>query len=144
MRLGEVETLEYQRDRGLGVTVYFGRRKGSASTSDWREPALLETVRAACDIARYTAEDPWSASPIRPGWRARRCRNSTCITVGAQRQAIDIARDCEAAAARGFDARISNSDGASVGRHESLVVCGNSNGFPSAAIRRRAIRCRAR
>ena len=130
VRLGEVETLEYQRDRGLGVTVYFGRRKGSASTSDWREPALLETVRAACDIARYTAEDPWSglADPARLARAPLPELDLHHPWALSAEQAIDIARDCEAAA-RGFDARISNSDGASVGRHESLVVYGNSNGF---------------
>ena len=57
VRLGEVETLEYQRDRGLGLTVYFGHRKGSASSSDLSPAALQDTVRAACSIARYTAED---------------------------------------------------------------------------------------
>ena len=57
MRLGEVETVEYQRDRGMGVTVYFGKRKGSASTADLSARAVAETVEKACDIARYTAED---------------------------------------------------------------------------------------
>src|SRR5512146_396183 len=57
VRLGEVETLEYQRDRGLGLTVYFGHRKGSASSADFSPAALADTVRAACSIARYTAED---------------------------------------------------------------------------------------
>src|SRR5512134_2075369 len=54
-RLGEVETVEYQRDRGMAVTVYFGKRKGSASTGDVRPAALRETVQKACTIARYTA-----------------------------------------------------------------------------------------
>src|SRR3569623_3620894 len=58
VRLGEGETVEHNRDKGLGVTVYFGQRKGSASTSDYSPQAIEETVRAACDIARYTAEDP--------------------------------------------------------------------------------------
>jgi len=57
VRLGEVETVEYQRDRGMGVTVYFGKRKGSASTADLSARAVAETVEKACDIARYTAED---------------------------------------------------------------------------------------
>ena len=57
VRLGEVETVEYQRDRGMGVTVYFGKRKGSASTADLSQRAVSETVEKACDIARYTAED---------------------------------------------------------------------------------------
>jgi PmbA protein len=56
-RLGEVETIEYQRDRGLGVTVYFGTRKGAASTADLSASALRETVAKACSIARFTAED---------------------------------------------------------------------------------------
>src|SRR5450756_273297 len=59
-RLGEVETVEYQRDRGLGVTVYFGQRKGSASTADLSMQAVRDTVEKACTIARYTAEDPYS------------------------------------------------------------------------------------
>src|SRR5215470_18179024 len=60
VRLAEVDTLEYQRDRGLGVTVYFGQRKGSASTADLTAAAVRETVEKACDIARYTAEDPYA------------------------------------------------------------------------------------
>lgn len=130
VRLGEVETLEYQRDRGLGVTVYFGQRKGSASTSDWREPALLESVRAACDIARYTAEDPW-AGLADPQQLARGPLPDLDLhhpwALPAE-QAIALARECEATA-RAVDARITNTDGASVGRHESLVVYGNSHGF---------------
>ena len=60
VRLGEVETIEYQRDRGLGLTVYFGKRKGSASTADLSRQAVRETVEKACSIARYTAEDPYA------------------------------------------------------------------------------------
>ena len=57
VRLGEVETVEHTRDKGMGVTVYFGQRTASASTTDFSEQALRETVRAACTIAKYTAED---------------------------------------------------------------------------------------
>jgi PmbA protein len=57
VRMGEVETIEYRRDRGLGVTVYFGHRKGSASTADLRPPAVEQTVAKACAIARHTADD---------------------------------------------------------------------------------------
>ena len=57
VRLGEVETVEYQRDRGLGVTVYFGQRKGSASTADLSPDAVRDTVAKACAFARHTAED---------------------------------------------------------------------------------------
>src|SRR5579863_10143278 len=60
VRLREVDTVEYQRDRGLGVTVYFGKRKGSASTADLSRKAVRETVEKACAIARYTAEDPYA------------------------------------------------------------------------------------
>src|SRR5205814_10202938 len=60
VRLREVDTLEYQRDRGLAVTVYFGKRKGSASTADLSTSAVRETVEKACAIARYTAEDPYA------------------------------------------------------------------------------------
>ena len=57
VRMGDVETIEHNRDKGLGITVYFGQRKGTASTSDLSAPALRDAVRAACDIAKYTSED---------------------------------------------------------------------------------------
>src|SRR6201994_1941714 len=57
VRLGEVETLEHQRDRSMGITVYFGQRKGSASTADSSMDAVRATVAKACSIARFTAED---------------------------------------------------------------------------------------
>ena len=60
VRLGEVDTIEYHRDRGLAVTVFFGKRKGSASTADLRPDAVAETVNKACAIARHTAEDECS------------------------------------------------------------------------------------
>ena len=60
VRLREVDTVEYQRDRGLGVTVYFGKRKGSASTSDLSAQAVRDTVEKAATIARFTAEDPYA------------------------------------------------------------------------------------
>ncbi|MEF9978158.1 MAG: DNA gyrase modulator, partial [Thermomonas sp.] len=58
VRMGEVETVEATRDRGIAVTVYFGARKGSASTADLRDESLEATVAQACAIARYTEEDP--------------------------------------------------------------------------------------
>src|SRR5579863_3812264 len=60
VRLGEVETLEHQRDRSMGITVYFGHRKGSASTADFSPEAVRATVAKACSIARFTAEDACS------------------------------------------------------------------------------------
>ena len=64
--MGETETIEFHRDKGVGVTVYFDKAKGSASTSDTTEKALIETVRAACEIAKYTQEDSYN------GYRCRR------------------------------------------------------------------------
>src|SRR5262252_7771747 len=64
-RLGEVETLEYQRDRGMGVTVYRGKRKGSASTADLSSRAIRETVAKAVSISGFTAEDPCAGLPDR-------------------------------------------------------------------------------
>ncbi|MBT5688087.1 MAG: metalloprotease PmbA, partial [Gammaproteobacteria bacterium] len=60
VRMGDVETIEHHKDRGMGVTVYFGNRKGTASTSDFSPQAVQQTVRSACDIARYTQEDPYA------------------------------------------------------------------------------------
>ena len=129
VRLGEVETLEYHRDRGLGVTVYFGQRKGSASTSDLDPKAVRETVRAACDIARYTSEDSCSGL-------ADAALLATDIpdldlyhpwSLDAER-AIELARECEDTA-RSFDSRIDNSEGASVSSHQGLRMYGNSLGF---------------
>jgi len=57
-RMGEVETIEHQQDNGLGISVYFGQHKGSASTSNLDPEAIRKTVEAACNIARYTSEDP--------------------------------------------------------------------------------------
>ena len=129
VRLGEVETLEYQRDRGLGITVYIERRKGSASTTDLGADAVRETVRKACSIASFTAADdcagladaqlmardvpdlslshPWDVTP---------------------ESAIEIARACEAAALA-VDTRVRNSEGASLNTHRGTRVYGNSHGF---------------
>lgn len=129
VRLGEVETLEFHRDRGLGVTVYFGSRKGSASTSDLSPQALRETVRAACDIARYTSED--DCAGLAPTERMARDIPDLDLYhpwgIDADR-AIDIARACEDTA-RGVDPRISNSEGATLSSHEGVRVYGNSHGF---------------
>ena len=63
VRKGEVETIEYNRDKGIGVTVYIGQRRGNASTSDFNRQALLDTVDKALTIARYTAEDEFAGLP---------------------------------------------------------------------------------
>ena len=129
VRLGEVETLEHQRDRSMGITVYFGQRKGSASTADFSLEAVGATVAKACSIARFTAEDA-SSGLADAELMARAPQNldlSHPWEVTADR-AIAIAKTCESAALR-FDARINNSEGASVSTHQGLHVYGNTHGF---------------
>lgn len=129
VRLGEVERLEHHRDRGLGVTVYFGGRKGSASSSDLSPKAIDEVVEAACNIARHTSEDEYAGLP--PIDRLAQetldldLYHRWSISV---EDAIALAQSCEAVA-RGLDPRISNSDGASVDLHHGVSVLGNSLGF---------------
>lgn len=119
VRLGEVETIEYQRDRGLGVTVYFGKRKGAASTADLSTAAIRETVSKACSIARYTAEDECAGLADAARMATEVPDLELCAPWDlAPEQAIDLARECEDAA-RAYDARITNSEGASVSRHQA-------------------------
>jgi len=129
VRLGEVETVEYQRDRGMGVTVYFGKRKGSASTADLSARAVAETVEKACDIARYTAEDQ-CAGLADPDELARDIPDLDLDHPWdiSPEQAVELARGCEAAG-RAVDPRITNSEGATVGSHRGVRVYGNSHGF---------------
>jgi len=129
VRMGAVETVESTRDRSIGVTVYFGQRKGSASTADLREESLDATVAQACAIARYTEHDEAAGLadaalmatdfPDLDAWHP--------WALDAD-HAVDLALACEAAG-REFDPRIANSDGASVGSGESISVYANSHGF---------------
>lgn len=128
-RLGDVETLEYQRDRGVGVTVYFGKNKGSADSADFSDAALRETVAKACNIAKFTSADEHSGL-------ADKDRMATDLfdldlyhpwDISAE-AAVDLAKEIEAAA-RDYDARIVNSDGASVTARRGIHVYGNSHGF---------------
>ncbi len=129
VRRDEVETIEYNRDKGLSVTVYIGQKRGNASTSDFSPQAVRDAVSAALSIARYTAADdcagladtdllasefpdlelyfPWDL-PVE--------------------QAIQLAQTCEAAAFA-VDKRITNSEGGSVSLSESQFVYANSLGF---------------
>ena len=129
VRLGEVETLEHQRDRSMGITVYFGQRKGSASTADFSMDAVRATVAKACSIARFTAED--ACSGLADATLMARAPADLDLShpwnLSADR-AIEIAKTCEAAALE-FDARINNSEGASLGTHQGLHVYGNTHGF---------------
>jgi PmbA protein len=129
VRKGEVETLEHQRDRGFSVTVYFGHRKGSASSSDLAPGAIAETVDKACTIARYTAEDECSGLPD-PEDMAREIPDLDLDHPWAidPDEAVTLARDCEAAGLAA-DARISNSEGGTLSTHRSLRVYANSHGF---------------
>jgi PmbA protein len=129
VRLGEVETVEHNRDKGLAVTVFFGQQSGSASTSDLSPAAVRDCVRAAATIARYTAADAY-AGLADPGQLARAIPDLDLYhpwDLGVER-AIELARECEDAA-RAADARIANSEGASVSSHQGLEVYGNSHGF---------------
>ncbi len=129
VRLGDVETIEHHCSQGLGVTVYFGQRKGSASTTDLSPASIKETVSAACSIARYTSEDEFSGLPdkellatefpdldLNHPWH-----------LGTE-NAIELALECEEAA-RNFHADITNSEGASINTHQGNYVMGNSLGF---------------
>src|ERR1700728_1578237 len=129
VRLGEVETLEHQRDRSMGITVYFGQRKGSASTADFSLDAVRATVAKACSIARFTAEDACSglADAVLMAREPSNLDLSHPWNIAADR-AIEIAKSCEASALA-FDARINNSEGASLATHQGLHVYGNTHGF---------------
>lgn len=129
VRLGETETIEHTSDNGLGITVYFGHRKGSANTTDLRPDAIRESVAAACRIAKHTSEDP-AAGLADADRMARDVRDLDLYhpwDLDAD-EAAGIARDCEDAA-RAMDPRISNSEGASLYTQRSSFIYGNSHGF---------------
>ena len=129
VRMGEVDTLEYLRDKSMGITVYFGQTKGEASTTDMTQSAWQETLDAACRIAKYTQQDdcngladknllamkypdldlyhPWDISP---------------------EQAIEQAKGCEAKALN-YDKRIKNSEGVSISTYENFYAYANTHGF---------------
>lgn len=128
-RMGEVETLEYHHDKGIGVTVYMGQSKGSSSTSDFSTQSLKEAVAAACSIARHTAEDEFSGLPDKDdlAWGYEELDLCHPWNVDAE-QAVDFAIECEDAA-RNYDKRIVNSEGATLSSHRGFQCYGNSHGF---------------
>jgi PmbA protein len=129
VRLGEVETLEYQRDRSLGVTVYAGQRKGSASTANLSPAAVEETVAKALSIASFTADDEFAGLPDAALMASQLPDLDLCHPWELDAQAaIELAKRCEAAGLA-TDERIRNSEGASVSTHRKLRVFGNSHGF---------------
>jgi PmbA protein len=129
VRKGRVETIEQTRDKGLGVTVHIGTRRGHASTSDFGERAIDQTVRAAFEIARFTGEDPFAGLPD-PDTIVREPKDLDLFhpwTIEAA-EAIEIAREMEGAAFA-TDRAIVNSEGASVSLSHGHFVSANSLGF---------------
>ncbi len=132
VRKGELENVERNRDKSLGVTVYLGTRRGNASTSDFSKKAIQDTVQAAYDIARFTAEDPFAALPD----------EADVISMAEQRsdldlfhpwdvtseQAAQLALRCEAAALK-TSKRITNSEGAAVSAQQSHFFTAHTHGF---------------
>ncbi len=131
VRLGEVETVEHHKDRGMGVTVYFGQRKGTATSSDFSISSIRSAVQAACDIARHTEEDPYAglADPDKLATEFPDLELEHSWGVGVE-ESVDVAKRCEQAALD-HDSRIVNSEGGSVSSHRSIRVYGNSHGFLS-------------
>ena len=128
-RQGAVETIEYNRDKGIGVTVYIGQQRGHASSSDFAPQAVRDTVDAALAIARYTAIDE-CAGLADPDMLAREFPDFDLLHPWDMpvERAIEMARDCEAAGFK-VDKRITNSEGATVSTQQSHFIYGNTNGF---------------
>src|SRR3982751_455979 len=132
VRKGQTENIERNRDKSMSVTVYVGQRRGNASTSDFSAAALEQTVRAAHDIARFTAEDPAAGLPDEADLAdaAATGRDLDLFhpwVIDAER-AIAVAARCEAAALA-VDRRITNSEGAGVSAQQSHFYSGNTRGF---------------
>ena len=129
VRQGEIETIEYNKDKGAGVTVYIGKRRGHASSSDLSEAALKSSVEKALTIARYTAEDEFAGLPdadkLAQNVPDLDLYHPWNITV---EEAAERARACEAAALA-VDKRLTNSEGAGVSNHTSQFIYANSLGF---------------
>ncbi len=134
VRQGDIETLEHNNDKGLGITVYFGQTKASASTSDFRQEAISDAVKAACGIAKHTQADEFAglADPDLMATEFPDLSLNHPWDLDAD-DAIAMATECEQA---GFDVdkRISNSEGASVSSHQGGRVYANSHGFMGSTI----------
>ena len=129
VRKGKVENIEYNRDKGLGVTVYVGRKKGFASTSDLSRKAISDAVDAALSIAKFTADDEAAGLADED----LICRDAPDLDLFHPwdlpvEEGIEIAKACEAAAFR-LDKRIVNSEGAGVSCQQHHFALGNSRGF---------------
>ena len=131
----QVDKLEYNRDQGLNLTVYMGKNginQGSATTGDLSSQAIEDTVKAACNIAKYTGEDKYTGLAD-ADMMLLDSDNKDDLDLYhpwdlTAEQAIEITRECEAAAL-GFDKRIINSDGASISTYSGIGLIANTNGF---------------
>jgi PmbA protein len=127
-RLGQLENVERNRDKSLGVTVYVGQRRGNASTSDFSEAAIKQTVQAAYDIARFTAEDPVAGLPdLQDVATSYPDLDLFHPWVLSSEAALELALRCEAAAMQ-TDKRITNSEGAGVSAQQSHFFAGHMRG----------------
>ncbi|NDG16473.1 MAG: metalloprotease PmbA, partial [Betaproteobacteria bacterium] len=129
VRKGELENVERNRDKSLGITVYVGHRRGNASTSDFSDAAIKRTVQAAFDIARFTAEDPMAGLP-EENLIAQEPRDLDLFHPWAitSEEAAHLALRCEAAALQ-TDAGITNSEGAAVSAQQSHFFSAHTHGF---------------
>ena len=132
VRKGKLENVERNRDKSIGISVYLGQRRANASTSDFSPAALEQTVRAAYDIARFTAEDPAAGLPdaedLATGRAAKRDLDLFHPWSIDAAQAAELARRCEDAALT-VDPRITNSEGGGVSAQQSHFLAGNTRGF---------------
>ena len=132
VRNGELENVERNRDKSLGVTVYVGQRRGNASTSDFSDAAIAQTVSAAFDIARFTAEDLFASLPMAKDIASAKDRKRDLDLfhpwVLTSEDAAVLALECEAAALS-VDKRITNSEGAAVSAQQSHFFSAHTNGF---------------
>ncbi|MEH0165472.1 metalloprotease PmbA [Paucibacter sp. JuS9] len=132
VRKGELENVELNRDKSLGISVYLGQRRGNASTSDFSPQALKDTVRAAYDIARFTAEDPVAGLPDVEDLSLDSASRPELDLFHpwdlSAEKAAELALRCEAAAFA-TDSRVTNSEGAAVSAQQSHFISGNTRGF---------------
>ena len=129
VRKAKIETIEQNRDKGIGVTVYIGQKRGNASTSDFSSASLQATVDAAYNIARFTAEDDCAGLPEADLLEMHPQDLKLCYPwLITAEEAIDLATRTEAAAVA-VDKRITNSEGASIHSQQSHFIAANSRGF---------------
>lgn len=129
VRLGDVENLEYNEDKGIGISVYFDQRKGSASTTDTRREALVDCVEKACQFARYTQDDPYNGLADKDLMASDYPDLDLCHPWDLDpERAITLAKECEAIALA-QDKRIHNSEGVNIGTYHGVKAYGNSHGF---------------